>query len=54
MQFRKLPESWAVKENRIRDAAAELEVYLAAVHNAPDAGKVRALLAQLKFGGAKN
>ncbi len=37
-----------LKENRTQEAAAELEAYLAAVPNAPDADKLRALLAQLK------
>jgi tetratricopeptide (TPR) repeat protein len=38
----------ALKENRTNEAAAELETYLAAVPNAPDAEKLRALLYQLK------
>ncbi len=37
-----------MKDNRNQEAAAELEAYLAAVPNAPDADKLRALLAQLK------
>jgi tetratricopeptide (TPR) repeat protein len=37
-----------LKENRNAEAVAELETYLAAVPNAPDADKLRALLAELK------
>jgi tetratricopeptide (TPR) repeat protein len=37
-----------LKENRNREAAAELEAYLATVPNPPDADKLRTLLAQLK------
>jgi tetratricopeptide (TPR) repeat protein len=37
-----------LKENRNREAAAELEAYLAAVPNAPDADKLRQLLSQLR------
>lgn len=37
-----------LKENRNQEAARELEAYLAAVPNAPDAAKLRALLSQLQ------
>jgi tetratricopeptide (TPR) repeat protein len=37
-----------MKENRNREAAAELEAYLAQVPNAPDADKLRVLLAKIK------
>lgn len=37
-----------IRENRPHEAIAELEVYLAAVPNAPDAEKQRALLRQLR------
>ncbi len=37
-----------LKEDRNQEAAAELEAYLAAVPNAPDAAKLRALLAQIR------
>lgn len=38
----------AMKEDRTEEAVAELEKYLAAVPNAPDAEKLRALLSRLK------
>jgi len=37
-----------MKENRNREAAAELEAYLAQVPNAPDADKLRVLLTKIK------
>jgi tetratricopeptide (TPR) repeat protein len=37
-----------VRENKPQEAAAEIDAYLAAVPNAPDAEKLRALLSQLK------
>jgi tetratricopeptide (TPR) repeat protein len=37
-----------LKENRNKEAATELEAYLAQVPNAPDAPKLRALLTQIK------
>jgi tetratricopeptide (TPR) repeat protein len=38
----------ALKENRIREAIQQLEAYLATVPNAPDAQRLRSVLAQLK------
>jgi len=43
-----------LKENRNQEAASELEAYLAAVPNAPDAEKLRALLAQIRAQPKKN
>jgi tetratricopeptide (TPR) repeat protein len=37
-----------IKENKPQEAIAEIEAYLAAVPNAPDADKLRALLSQLR------
>jgi Flp pilus assembly protein TadD len=37
----------ALKENRLQDAAAQLDAYLAAVPNAPDADKLRAVRAEI-------
>ena len=43
-----------IKENRLQDALSEIDSYLRAVPNAPDADKLRAVAAQLRASVTKN